>query len=156
MPDLVVVVEGRCKQVFQPPHTDDPIPAVVCLPHPSIRSRPLAVQIPGHRAPQLSPALARNVDQVFQIIASREAHLAHEVLRRRLNIPVVAILKTGFVLRPAKVRIAGDRCGSLEALQTLLRFGLRVGIVVVAAEELVGGNGFLVGEFLAGVVVRVI
>jgi hypothetical protein len=41
-------------------------------------------------------------------------------------------------------------------LQALLGFGFGGGVVVVAAEEFVGGDGFLVGEFLARVVVGIV
>jgi len=114
----------------------------------------LRVEIPRHRASQLSSALACHTDQILQIIARRNAELAHKILRGALQIAV--LLPGHVVLRPAEVRVAADGLRALEALQPGLRFGLRVGIEGAFAKELVAADAFLVAEFLARVLFAVV
>jgi hypothetical protein len=114
----------------------------------------LTVHIRPHGVAQFTRSLAEEIAQVLNVIPGRHPKLAHEIFGRGLNVPVVASCAAGFaalVLGPAEVGIAGDGGGAAEALEAGLGFGLRVGVVGVAAEEFVRGDALLRAEFGAGV-----
>lgn len=90
--------------------------------------------------------------QVLQIVTGRDTELADKVACRALQVAVVAVVERAagtILLGPAKVGIAGDGGGALEALQAGLGFRLCTRVEGGAAEELVGGNALLVAEFAA-------
>lgn len=82
-------------------------------------------------------ALAQQVGQVIQVIASRDAELAHEILGRVLEVAVV-VAGGPILLGPPEVSVAADGGRALEALEARLGLVLCRGIEGTAAEELVG------------------
>lgn len=102
---------------------------------------------------QLSRPLPKHLREIVQIIAGRNAELAHKVPRRTLQVAVIPVLVGGgqIVFGPAEVGVTGDGRRAFEALQSTLGLGLRGRVEVVAAEELVRRDAFLVAEFRAGV-----
>jgi hypothetical protein len=134
------------------------VPAIQSGSHSSIPPSSPALLNTLHLAPeiipnsplQLSRPLTHEIRQILQVVPSRDAKLAHEVLGGGFQIAV--LVGAGFIVFvTAKVGIGGDGAGALEALQSGLGLGLRVGVEGSLAEELVRGDGFLGTEFLAGV-----
>ena len=79
----------------------------------NVASPTLRVEIRANSSLQPRSTFAQDVGQVFQVIASRDAKLAHKVLGRGFE---VAVILLGLVLGPAKVSVGRDRRGALEAL----------------------------------------
>lgn len=102
---------------------------------------------------QLSRPLPKHLRQIVQIITGRNAELTHKVPRRTLEVAIIPVLVRGgqVVFGPAEVGVTRDRRRAFEALQSALGLGLRGRVEVVAAEELVRRDAFLVAEFRAGV-----
>lgn len=102
---------------------------------------------------QLSCPLPKNLRQIIQIITRRDAEFTHEVPRCAFQVAVVPVLvRRGYVvLGTPEIGVARDRCRTFEPLQSALCLGLCRRVEVVAAEEFVGRDAFLVSEFGAGV-----
>lgn len=107
---------------------------------------------------QLSSALSQYVRKVFQVIPGRDAEFPDEIPRGAFQISIVPVFVClrDVILRSPKVSITADRSRAFEALETLLGFGLRGRIKIIASEELIGRDAFLGAEFLAGVLLIVI
>ena len=131
--------------------------------HTSITS-PLTPQISPDRPLQPPRPLPNDLRQILQVISSGNTKAANKVLGRRLEVAVVLATHTTtaaahaalILLVAAKVGVAGNGLGALEALQARLGFGLRAGLEHALAEELVRGDGLLRAELLARVVLAVV
>lgn len=95
---------------------------------------------------QLGRSLANKMGKVLQIVTGSNTEAADKVLGRVLQVSVAVVNRGKLILGPAEVGIARDRGSAIEVLETLLGFGLGVGIEAVAAEELVGRDAFLGAE----------
>lgn len=106
---------------------------------------------------QLRRPIPQHTRQILQIIPSRDPKPPHNVLRRALQIAILARRAWHLlVFGTAEVGVGGDGLGAFEALQTGLGFGLGVRIEAALAEEFVGGNAFLRAELFAGIAFGVV
>ena len=110
--------------------------------------RDLAVQITSDSSLQFPCSFSGQSRQILDIITCRQPKLSDHVPRRRLQIAIVAFRRI-VLLRTTKIGIGGYRLGPFEALEASFGFVLGGGVVGGATKEFIGGNGFLVGEFLA-------
>jgi hypothetical protein len=125
--------------------------------HPTPTRHHSVVEVIPNSTLQLRRTLAEHTRQIFQIIASGNAELAHEVLCRSLQIAVVLdATRALLVFGAAEVSVRGDGLCALEALQTCLGLGLCGWVEGAFAEELVGGDTLLNTELLAGVALGVV
>lgn len=65
----------------------------------------LRIQIPRHRAPQFPPALARNIDDILQVVAGGDSHAADKVLGHGLEVVGAGERVRHVVFGSAKVRV---------------------------------------------------
>lgn len=112
-----------------------------------------AAQIITNSSLESRSPLAQDVAQVLKIVAGSDAKLAHKVLGRRFE---VAILLLGLIFRPPKVRVGRNRSGTLEPLQSVLGFGLSVGVEGTLAEVFIRRNTLLSSKLAASIVLRLI
>ena len=123
---------------------------------PTHATGPLAIQVTANGTLQLACSFTTDADQVFQIITSGDAKLAHEFPCRGFKVSIVPTLGRQIILWATEIRVAGDRGRTLEALQTGFGLGLRGGVEGGAAEELVRRDAFLGSEFRARILFRVV
>lgn len=114
----------------------------------------LVAQVAPDCALQLGRALSQHLGQVLEVVAGGDAEFPHKILGGGLQVAV--ILAVVLLLGSAEVGVGGDGRGALEALQAGLGLGLRVGVVLALAEELVGGDALLVAELASRIALAVI
>lgn len=145
------LISPHLNSIYPIPNSHSPLPpfppSLYSFIHPSTPN--LTIQIPSHRPPQLPSPIPSKTNQILQIITSTQPHFSDHIPRRTLQITI--FLVRNIILGPAEIRVRGDRGRAFETLETGFGFGLLGWVVGVAAEEFVAGNGFLGGEFVAGV-----
>lgn len=114
----------------------------------------LVAQVAPDRALQLGRALSQHLGQVLQVVTGGDTEFPHKVLGGALQVAIV--LAVVLLLGSAEVGVGRDGRGALEALQAGLGLGLRVGVVLALAEELIGGDSLLVPELASRIVLAVI
>jgi hypothetical protein len=88
---------------------------------------------------QFGGAVTQHMRQILQVISRSDAEPSYHISRCafQVAIPTELVGRGQVILRPSKVRIAGDSRGALEVLQTILRLGLRSGVKFISAKEFI-------------------
>lgn len=95
---------------------------------------------------QFNGTLADQLREVLKIIASGNAEASDKVLSSSFQVTVGVVPSREIVFRSAKVRVAGDRGGTVELAQTFLGLRLSGRVEAVTSEELVGRDSLLTTE----------